>query len=380
MSTKSVEEAKVLLNKKINTHNLGWLKTNTLFLTAHGSIAYGTNTETSDVDVKGICVAPIPYYLGCSKSFEQAEFKEPDAVIYEIRKFFKLAKDCNPSIIEVLFTDEADWLWCHPVGREIVDNRHLFLSKRAYYRFFGFARAQLERINSHYKWLKNPPSAPPERTEFGLPERSILSPDQLGAAMEYISKKVETWDINWGAVDSSERIHLQERVSTMVAEIGMTLDKRWIPAAKLLGYEDNFIFYLQKEKEYKQKCAEWDSYQHWQKTRNPQRAELEKKFGFDTKHSANLYRLIVMCREILTTGKVIVKRPDAEHILGIRNGSWKYEEMIEWADQQEKGLGELYKTSTILPKCPNEDAIDNLCMKVIQKFHNILPSQQPSSP
>lgn len=354
--------------RKFYKGNLSWLVDNTIFLTLHGSHAYGTNTPASDVDVKGIAIPPASYYLGLSKTFEQAEFKDPDGVVYEIRKFFKLARDCNPNIIEVLHTDESDWISCSPVGRNIIEKRDLFLSKKAYYTFFGYARAQLKRINTHYRWLKNPPKAPMTRTECGLPERPVIAPDQLSAAMADILKKVESWDVNWDLLEPAERIGIQERLSLMLGELSLSMDSRWVGAAKLLGYEDNFIHYVQKEREYKQKCADWDSYQEWKKSRNPQRAVLEEKFGYDTKHGMHLIRLIRMCKEILTEGKVIVKRPDKEELLAIRNGALPYEEMVEWADRQESELASVYQTSTTLRKTPDEGAIDALCENSIRTF------------
>lgn len=85
----------------------------TIYKCKHGSQAYGTNTSESDLDVKGIAIAPLDYYLGFAKRFEQSEEcvskgGAQDRVIYDIQKFFKLAADCNPNIIEVLFCDEED--------------------------------------------------------------------------------------------------------------------------------------------------------------------------------------------------------------------------------------------------------------------------------
>lgn len=350
--------------------NLSWLVDNTIFLTLHGSHAYGTNLPTSDVDVKGIAIPPSNYYFGMLNNFEQAELKgkEPDGVIYEIRKFFKLARDCNPNIIEVLHTDPEDWIHVHPVGQVILDNKDIFLSKKAYFTFFGYARAQLKRINTHYRWLKNPPVAPPVRGEMGLADRPLIPMDQLTAAMSDIQKFMERWDINWELLEPSERIQMQERLSLMLAELGMTMDTRWMGSAKLLGYEDNFILYVQKEKEFKQKQADWESYQDWLRDRNPQRAALEAQFGYDTKHGMHLVRLIRMCRELLETGKVNVKRHDREELLAIRAGSLPYNDLVEWADSQEKELGTLYQTTSALPKSPNEKQIDALCEHSIRTF------------
>lgn len=96
--------------------NLYWLKENTILLTKHGSHAYGLNTLTSDLDIKGIAIPPREYFLGFLHRFEQAESKNPDLVIYDIRKFCTLASDCNPNIIEVLYTDEEDIIQCNDIG------------------------------------------------------------------------------------------------------------------------------------------------------------------------------------------------------------------------------------------------------------------------
>lgn len=357
--------------------NLPWLVENTIFLTLHGSHAYGTNIATSDVDVKGIVIPPLSTYFNATKEydpksrFEQVEMKDPDGVIYEIRKLFKLAGTCNPNIIEVLFTDESDWISVHPVGRHIIENKEIFLSKKAYFTFFGYAKSQLGRINGHYRWLKNPPKAPPVREDFGLGAKPVLNPEQLAAAMKMIQDKMETWEINWELMEPAERIELQERLRTMLSELTLAMDTRWVGAAKLMGYDDNFIDHVQKENAFKQKAADWTSYLDWKQNRNPARAALEEKFGYDTKHGMHLVRLIRMCREILTTGKVIVKRPDAEELLAIRSGQVPYEELVEWAANQENELALVYQTSTALPKLADQRAIDALCEEAIRKFHGI---------
>ena len=350
---------------RVDSSNLKWLRDGILFLTVHGSWAYGTNIETSDVDIKGFAVPPREYYLGVSKAFEQAEFRDPDSVVYELRKFFKLASDSNPNILEILYTDESDWIFCGPVARNIVRNKHLFLSKRAFYTFFGYARAQLKRINSHYRWLKNPPSCPPTRTEFGLSEKPIIAKEQLSMVITDIQKKIEEWDIDWSQLAPSEKINMQSRITTMFAELNMISEDRWTGAAKLLGYEDNFIHYVQKEREYKGKCADWSSFQNWKETRNPQRAVIEAKFGYDTKNAMHLVRLIRMCREILESGRVVVKRPDSGELISIREGAMKYDELVEWADKQEMELAGLYKTCSILPRSPDMSKIDALAEESI---------------
>ena len=78
----------------------------------------------------------------------------------------------------------------------------------------------------------------------------------------------------------------------------------------------------------------------------------------------HLVRLMRMCREILETGKVIVKRPDAEELLAIRHGAWSYEQLRDWAKSEDVALEEVAKQSK-LPRAPNVEAIDKLCIDII---------------
>jgi hypothetical protein len=79
----------------------------------------------------------------------------------------------------------------------------------------------------------------------------------------------------------------------------------------------------------------------------------------------HLVRLMRMAKETLVTGKVIVKRPDAQELLEIRNGAWTYEQLIEYANKEQAALIELEKTSP-LPKSPDRVKIDKLCQDMVE--------------
>lgn len=392
---------------KLPETNLTWLWKRTLFLTRHGSHAYGTNIEGSDEDFKGFAVPPKIYFHGYSKTFEQAEFKkDPDMVVYGAKKFFKLAADCNPSIIEVLFTDPSDHQIVHPLGAVVLQNRDLFISRKAKFTFSGYAVSQLKKIKSHYKWISNPPKAPPTREEFGLPERTVIPQDQLQAAQSMIKKQIDKWNVPIDELDPAQTIAVQERFAEALAlisvgykgeilrkidhyntvsfytqeaqdavravtrELWEKIDRDGVNleriAGNLLGFDDNFLDLLDRERGYRNKMEEWRSYQTWLATRNEKRSELERKWGYDTKHGMHLVRLMRMGVEIMEGRGVIVKRPDAEELLAIRNGLWKYEDLLQWAENQEKRLDELYVTSP-LPKSPPVTKLDAVLQDVVQK-------------
>lgn len=351
--------------------NLTWLPSRTILLTKHGSHAYGLNTPSSDLDVKGVAVPPREYFVGYLNRFEQAEGKDPDLAIYDIRKFFTLAADCNPNIIEVLFTDPSDHLQVMPAGELMLANRDAFLSTKAKHTFSGYAMSQMKRINTHYRYLKNPPKAFPDRTSFGLRAENEMTPEQrdsIGSAMAMVTKEVATWDdLSWTDLSEPDRVGLKNHLTDYMTRVAVTKDDLFVNTARSIGLDDNLIELLQREKRWRAAKAEWDSYQNWKATRNPQRAAIEEKYGYDCKHAMHLCRLLKMCREILSTGKVIVKRPDREELLSIRNGAWTYEQLVEFAEREDKELSELAKTSP-LPKQPDRAMLDRLCIEIVERM------------
>lgn len=353
------------------TGGLPWFNDSVIYLTKHGSHAYGTSRPDSDLDIKGVCVPPREYFVGFYQRFEQAVSPpkaEPDYCVFDVRKFFSLAADCNPNIIEVLFTDPADHLLSTKLGDKILAIRDQFLSRKAKHTFSGYAVSQLKRIQTHHRWLRNPPAAPPTRAEYGLPERTVIPADQLAAADSAIRKRLDEWNIHLDELDDATKIDVYNRIADYLVEIGVNDGERYTRAGRSLGYADNFLELLDQERRYKTRQTEWSQYQTWLKTRNVARAALESKYGFDTKHAMHLVRLLRMCREILETGKVIVKRPDAEELLAIRNGAWEYEKLLEWAQRQDKELDEV-KSKSPLPNSCDKFALDIICKSVaIDKF------------
>jgi predicted nucleotidyltransferase len=352
-----------------------WLPERTIFLTRHGSHAYGTNIETSDLDMKGVCVAPVNHYLGFQTTFEQAEQNEPvDLVVFEISKFMKLASGCNPNVIEILFTDKSDHLVTHPVMERLLATKNQFLSRQAYFRFVNYALDQLRRIDTHRKWLLDPPKAPPERADFGLPNQGFIIPkNQLDAVFASVRKQLDTWawkDLD--GLDPVDRLIVKAAFEDRLVDIvkwhyGDLGDKLWLSAVKNLGFDTNFIELLDKERRYKASMDNWDKYQMWVKKRNPARAALEAAAGFDTKHGLHLVRLMRMGREILTRGEVLVRRPDAAELLGIRRGEWSYDKIKGWAEQEKLALKEAMEKS-LLPKEADVEALDRLCIELVSEF------------
>lgn len=344
--------------------NLKWLQKRTIFLTKHGSTAYGTALPTSDVDVRGVAVPPLEYYLGYAKRFEQAQFKEPDMVVYEVQKFFKLCADCNPNCLEILYTDPQHHFVTTVYGNLLLKNRDLFLSKKARHTFSGYAMSQLKRLKHHHRWLRDPPKGEPTRKEFDLPPTTLIPKEQLEAVYADIRKVVERWDVAIPGADDASIIDLKNRYAEALAEQKITSDSQWEAAARTLGINDNFIYLMGQERKFQTAVNEWRQYGTWKQERNEARAELEAKFGYDTKHGMHLVRLLRMGREVLAGEGVKVFRPDREELLAIRAGAWSFEQLIDWAEKADADLDAAYQASA-LPRVPQHERLDILCQHIV---------------
>jgi len=137
-----------------------WLDDSLSYEVVTGSHAYGCAVESSDMDISGFCVPPKDYvfpHVGGAvwgfhgtpiKNFEQWINKSPDVTIFNIIKFFNLIINCNPNIIDILYVPEECVLHCDNVGKIVRENRHIFLSKKAFHSFKGYAYSQIHKIKT----------------------------------------------------------------------------------------------------------------------------------------------------------------------------------------------------------------------------------------
>ncbi len=353
---------------KFPKSNMEWLEASTFFVTMAGSHAYGTNNAGSDIDVRGLCIPPRKYFHGYLEHFDQLVLHDTtqDFVDYNLVKFMEMAAKCNPNAVEILFTDPKHHLHVSPIGDRLLDNRDLFLSKKAKHTFAGYAVSQLGRIKRHRRWLLNPPDHAPTRAEFGLPERTVIPADQLAVVWSQIKAKIEEWDVDYGTtLDDAARIDMQNRIATSLAEQKISADNQWMGAARVLGINENFIELMDMEKRHHNAQTEWTQYNGWKTERNPARAELEAKFGYDTKHAMHLVRLLRMGKEVLEGKGLIVYRPDRDELLEVRLGVWSFDQLLEWATAAEMDLEESFKISP-LPWGPDYKKLDKLCIDLVE--------------
>lgn len=114
-----------------------------------GSTAYGLNTESSDVDIKGVYLLPTREVLGIKFDPQHTtrDHTDPDWVYHELGKFMKLVISGNPTVTELLYLNKSTHL--SPIGQKLIENRDAFLSTKSVMNAYrGYAFSQAKRLNN----------------------------------------------------------------------------------------------------------------------------------------------------------------------------------------------------------------------------------------
>lgn len=331
-----------------------------------GSQLYGTNTPLSDTDVRGVFIPTKEYYYGFLDHIRSVKLEdEEDTEFFEIRNFLDLALDNNPNVLEFLFVPQNKLVITSEEWNKILEYRKYFISKKVKHTFLGYAISQVKRVKLHRRWLLNPPKKKPERKDFGLPEnRSLLTQDQIGAFNRIVSLYLEQIGHEH---ELRQQLMQMEESHKYAHMVGQLVDTDYNAIRDIVPVSENFLEALEKEKRYARALQEWKQYQNWKENRNQERSELERKYGYDTKHLQHCLRLLSEGEEILLTGNITFPRPDKEYLLDVKNGKYKYDELISKLEHIEEYFQNLYNKST-LPKEPNRRKINELCINIVEEF------------
>lgn len=321
------------------------IEKNKIFECITGSVLYGFSTPESDLDKRGVFIPTKDYVLGMKK-IEQYESSMEDRVLYSIHKFFFLASNANPNIIELMYVPENKILARHSIWNKVRDNSHLFLSKKCKFSFAGYANAQLQRIERHKRWIDDPAEEPPKKEDY------------IGMMALRIGDESKFVQVGWDKI----------KLKSIIEPQGGKSDVGKFENAHMAELE-----YFRKD-EYEAALKKHKQYLEWKKNRNPDRAKLEASYGYDGKHASHLIRLLKMGKEILEHGVIFVDREaygDAQLYLDIRAGKYPYDKLIGMAKDLEAEIEELYETSK-LQKSPDVNNINDLLVEVYEEYYSLI--------
>lgn len=324
-----------------------------------GSHAYGTNIETSDEDYRGIFAGdPVNVRTPFFRINETEDSNEEDTKFYELAHYMKLCLDCNPNIVETVWVDRSDILLTTPAYELLRQHRAELLSSKIAFTTVGYALSQLKRIKGHNKWINNPqPEAQPTPCEFLTVIQWLSTEKNLHPNLK------EFRDFHRFIPFGNEMYGVVPAVGHQLWDLNGNLNDTFEGERAL--YNNTYLMVVKWNRdEFKVALEKWQQYWEWKTNRNEKRSALEEQFGYDTKHAMHLVRLLRMGVEALRDGEIVVRRPDAQELLSIRNGAWKYEELVEYAEHMNYEVTDVWYKKTALPKKPNMHLAAQLLMDI----------------
>lgn len=319
---------------RINKH----LGNNIILLGLGGSHAYGTSTPESDLDIRGVALNRKEEIL-TNQNFEQFVNEETDTTIYSFNKIVTLLSNCNPNTIEILGLKPEHYLYLSPIGQELIDNSHLFLSKKAVHSFGGYANQQLRRLENKSNRL------------VGQSQNE-----------EHIYKTIE---------------HASYDFKSRYFEMPDDGIKLYIDKAIQEGYETEIFMDINLKhyplRDYKGMWSEMQSIvkAYGKIGKRNEKAIEHNKLG---KHMMHLIRLYMMCIDILENKEITTYR-EKEHdlLMDIRNGKYlddnkqPIKEFYEMVNEYEKKLDYAKNNTALLPN-PDYKAINEFVMNVNERI------------
>jgi hypothetical protein len=334
-----------------------------------GSTAYNLNVKGSDVDKKGIFIAPQKQLYGFVQTAQVANHTN-DEVYFEIARFLELLSKNNPNILELLSTPKQFVSYRHPLMDLIKPED--YLSKLCLDTFAGYAHSQIKKARGLNKKINKP---------MDEERRSVLDFCHVihdnGGVMLKEWLKVNSFvqeDCGLASVDHFRDIYLlyhRQQLSTAffrgISSGSDADDVQLSPIPK--GLTHLAVLNFNKDG-YSVYCKEYKEYQEWVAKRNDLRYQSTLSHGknYDAKNMMHTFRLLNMAAEIAQHGEVIVHRPDRDFLLKIRNGEFEFDTLMLMVEEKMAKITELYQASP-LPDRPNVQKAEAVLLEIRDRFY-----------
>ncbi len=396
-----------------------------LYEYVRGSVAYGTNVESSDRDTGGVFLEPIEQILGLGLDFqEQIEDAKGDTVWYSLHKFMNLLCKSNPTVLEALFVPDEYVIYEHPIMTEIKKHKSEFITKECFGNFSGYALSQIRKCHGQNRLIMNPINKRLWALDFcyttykqgsanmrewlshrGLEQKycGLVSLNNMPSCFSvfydwgahFLDKGITVGNIINALDDKSDKLYnlanfiyqtqnIENRTSLLwiddwydehierqfyrgiVAEDGRSDEVRCSSVKKDEAPICMLCFNING---YGAHCKKYKEYTDWVKKRNPQRYESNLGHNYDRKNVSHCFRLLRMGLEVAKDGSFNVDRRgiDADFLKSIRNAEYEYEVVMEMVEKEFNEMEEAMKTST-LPETVDREKINDLLVNIRKKY------------
>lgn len=376
-----------------------------------GSYSQNLYTEgVSDIDYHGVYFAPIETIIGLGNDYqEEISDEKHDETYHEFGKWMTLLSKGNPNALESLFvTNNMVVGDIHPVIQEVINKRDIFVSKEVVKSLSGYAFNQVRKSKSLGKKIVNPVTERKDVLDFcytfknqgSQPIKEFLSEnnlDQRYCGLVNIPNMKDTYGVyyDFAAYFKFENIddwlerYYHSGYSIEALKIKERIDNKEFFHYGGIVYPDDIsksnevrlssipkgevpiCFMTYNKDAYTCHCRDYKEYQEWVEKRNQKRYSKAVEAGYNQKNMCHCVRLLTMAKEISEgKGFNLWRTDDRDFLIGIKNGDYTYEYLIDYA---EKLLDDVDKNlpNSNLPDKVDNDYVDRLTIELRKKYYNI---------
>jgi predicted nucleotidyltransferase len=381
-----------------------------------GSHSQNLNGPDSDEDFGGVYFAPIETILGLGNDYqEEISDEKHDETYHEFGKWMTLISKGNPNALESLFVPEQMVVGeAHPVIQKVFNNRDKFISKEVVKALSGYAFNQIKKARGLGKKIVNPVTERKDVLDFcfvdygqgSKPIKEFLKEkglDQRYCGLVNIPNMPHTYGVYYDfaayfkfeGIDSAlDRYNCVKDFYSADTDMILADVKRRILEKEFYGYGgivqpdeidrsntvrlssipkgEKPICKMHYNKDaYTCHCREYKEYQEWVEKRNQKRYSKAVEAGYNQKNMCHCIRLLTMAKEISEgKGFNLWRTDDRDFLMGIKNGDYTYEYLIDYA---EKLLADVEKNlpNSCLPDQVDKDFVNDLLVKCRKEYYGI---------
>ena len=397
-----------------------------------GSHSQNLNGPDSDEDFHGVYFAPIEAILGLGADYqEEVSDEKHDETYHEFGKWMTLLSKGNPNALESLFIPENLVVGeIHPVIKEVLKHRDKFVSKEVVKALSGYAFNQIKKARGLGKKIVNPVTERKDVLDFcfvadkqgSVPVKEYLAEhglDQKYCGLVNIPNMPHTYGVyyDWAAyfkfenkIEEAE----EDRFKAWADDDGKghrigKYKAKWADRFSVSSWDkikeriknkeffhyggivhpDEFdksnevrlssipkgekpIFMMQYNKDaYTCHCREYKEYQEWVEKRNQKRYSKAVEAGYNQKNMCHCVRLLTMAKEISEgKGFNLWRTEDRDFLMGIKNGDYTYEYLIEYSEKLLADVNENLPKSD-LPDEVDKDFVNDLLVKCRMEYYDL---------
>lgn len=377
-------------------YTIDYIRKNNLILyeVISGSHAYGTNIATSDVDIRGVFVVEPEDLQGLRSNYvEQVSDDKNDIVFYELSRYVELLITNNANMLEMLNVPDDCVIHRHELMNLITSD--LILSKKCKMAFSGYAYDQIKKARGLKKKVVNPIDKKRKNPiDFchafngveSIPLLEFLEKEGLDQKLCGVSQVLHGKDLYALFYDVQAHDCFSEMVKESVRNAAIFLRKEaGLPMGfgfNGISFEDSnsirlsaipkgiksLVNFFYNKDGYACHCKEYKEYWDWNEKKNLDRFKNSVESGYDCKNMMHCVRLLNTAGDIARDHKVVVRRPEREYLLSIRNGECSYEDLIAYSEKKIAENDALFENTT-LPDSPNIEKLNSIIIEIRRKIY-----------